>query len=217
MTAIFLNRKINGVRNNGQQQPLWLHSTDWLLNRWLTLKLKICSKWHTTRRTCINDCTFIFKAPIMSNYCPLMLWLLSPYVRTKFSPFSNLQHQLWLPDCLLLQHAFFKMENPLFTLHLDELFNMWNNALCQMNYWVHTAGRYRSTSILEKVLNSFFNYYQFHAMANMPDEIILARMMTALDLKFERALYYHDQGYDSNNNYWLPSHITRPVHIYSMF
>ena len=37
-------------------------------------------------------------------------------------------------------------------------------------------------AIVPKVLKAFFNYYQFHAMANMPDEIVLARMMTALNL-----------------------------------
>ena len=62
------------------------------------------------------------------------------------------------------------------------------------------AGRYRSTTILEKIHKAFFNYYQVHAMANMPDEIVLARMMTGLDLEFERALYYHDEGYKSDNN-----------------
>ena len=85
-----------------------------------------------------------------------------------------------------------------------------------MNYWVCTAGRYRSTSILEKVHKAFFNYYQFHAMANMPYEIILARMMTALDLEFKRALHYHNKGYESENDYGLPSHIMRAVCIYSM-
>ena len=56
-----------------------------------------------------------------------------------------------------------------------------------MNYWVCTAGTHRSTSILAKVHKAFFNYYQFHAMDNMPNGIVLARMMTALDLEFERA------------------------------
>ena len=32
------------------------------------------------------------------------------------------------------------------------------------------------------------------------DEIILARMMTALDLQFEKAMHYHDKGYDGNND-----------------
>ena len=73
-----------------------------------------------------------------------------------------------------------------------------------MNYWVCTAGRYRSTSILEKVQKAFFNYYQFDAMTYMPDGIILARMMTTLDLEFKRALHYHDERYESNNDNGLP-------------
>ena len=43
----------------------------------------------------------------------------------------------------------------------------------------------------------------------MPDEIILARMMTTLDLDFKRALHYHDEGYESDNDYGLPSWITK--------
>ena len=96
------------------------------------------------------------------------------------------------------------MENSVFTSHLDDLFNLWNYAVHQMNYWVHAAGRYRSTSILERVHVAFFNYYQFNAMTYMPDEIILVRMMTTLHLKFERALHYHDEGYESDNDYGLP-------------
>ena len=34
----------------------------------------------------------------------------------------------------------------------------------------------------------------------MPDEIILARMMTALDLEFEKAMHYNDEGYERDNN-----------------
>ena len=41
-------------------------------------------------------------------------------------------------------------------------------------------------------------------MTYMPDEIILERMMTAIDLEFKRALHYHDEGYKSNNDYGLP-------------
>ena len=86
-----------------------------------------------------------------------------------------------------------------------------------MNYWVHTAGRYRSTSILEIVHKAFFNYYQFHAMAYMPDEIILARMMTALDLEFKTASHNHDEGYASEKGYGLQPWITRPIPVYSIF
>ena len=66
-----------------------------------------------------------------------------------------------------------------------------------MNYWVHAAGRYRSTSILER----FIRHSSITtAMAYMPDEIILARMMTALDLEFKRVLHYHDEGYKNDSD-----------------
>ena len=42
-------------------------------------------------------------------------------------------------------------------------------------------------------------------MIYMPDEVILVRMMVALDLEFERVMHYHDEGYESDNNYGLPS------------
>ena len=57
--------------------------------------------WHTTRKTYSNDCTYIFKAAIMSNHCPLMLWHLSSYLKTKIFPRSHLQWQLCLIICLL--------------------------------------------------------------------------------------------------------------------
>ena len=106
--------------------------------------------------------------------------------------------------------SFSKVENALFSLHLDELFNLWNNAGHPMNYWVHIPGTYRSTTLLEKVHKAFFSYYQFNAMAKMPDETVLVRMVTALDLDFERALHYHHEGYQSNNNSGLLPCITRP-------
>ena len=47
-------------------------------------------------------------------------------------------------------------------------------------------------------------------MTNMPDEIVLTRIMTALDLEFNRALHYQDEGYDSDNDYTLPGPFMRP-------
>ena len=153
----------------------------------------------------------------MSNHSSLMLWHSSSYFRTKFPPitFTMLTLPARLPATL--QHAFFKMENSFITPHFDELFNMWNNTACQMIYWPHAAGRYRSSYILERVHGAFFNYYQFNAMTYIPDETISARMMTALESKFERPLQYHDEGYVSNNDYGLPPRITRHICMYSAF
>ena len=53
-------------------------------------------------------------------------------------------------------------------------------------------------------------------MTYMPNGIILERMMTALDLEFEKAMHYHNEGYESDNDYRLPVQVMRPVHIYSV-
>ena len=53
-------------------------------------------------------------------------------------------------------------------------------------------------------------------MTHMCDEIVLARIMTALGLEFEKALHYHEEGYESNNDYGLPAQVMRPVCVYSV-
>ena len=40
--------------------------------------------------------------------------------------------------------------------------------------------------------------------------------MTALDLEFEKALHYPDEGYEIDNDYGLPAQVMRPVFIYSV-
>ena len=53
-------------------------------------------------------------------------------------------------------------------------------------------------------------------MTHMPNEIVLPRIMTALDFEFEKALHYHDEGYESDNGYGLPAQVMGPVCIYSV-
>ena len=53
-------------------------------------------------------------------------------------------------------------------------------------------------------------------MTNMPDEIVLAKIMTALDLEFKRVLHYHDKGYESYYDYVLPTQVMRSVSAYSV-
>ena len=79
-----------------------------------------------------------------------------------------------------------------------------------MNYWVHTAQRYRASSILGRVHAAFFNHYQFHTMTYIPDETVLARMMTTLHLEFEKAMHYHSDGCESDNNWHLTFSETPP-------
>ena len=38
-------------------------------------------------------------------------------------------------------------------------------------------------------------------MTNIPDEIVLASVMAALDLEFKRALHYHYKEFDSDIDY----------------
>ena len=83
-----------------------------------------------------------------------------------------------------------------------------------MNFWVCTAGMYRATAILSRVHVAFFNYHYFSEITNMPDEIVLASIVTASDLELERTLHYCSEGYDSDNDYGPPGPIMRPVHIY---
>ena len=52
-------------------------------------------------------------------------------------------------------------------------------------------------------------------MTHMPD-IVSARIMTALDLEFEKAMHYHDKGYESDSDCQLPAMDMRPVHVYSV-
>ena len=51
---------------------------------------------------------------------------------------------------------------------------------------------------------AFFTTHQMQEMTYMLDEVILARMMVALDLEFEKVMHYHDGGYESDNDYGLP-------------
>ena len=81
-----------------------------------------------------------------------------------------------------------KMENSIFTSCLDRLFSLWNNAVHCINFWVHTAGTYRATSILGRVHTAFSHYHQFNKMTHMPDETVLAWVMIVLDLELEKGL-----------------------------
>ena len=86
-----------------------------------------------------------------------------------------------------------------------------------MNCWVCIAGRYRTTSILGRFHAVFFNCHQSKAVTYMLDEIVLVRMMTALDLEFEKAMHYHDEGYESDTDCGFQPQVTRPIDIYSVF
>ena len=97
-----------------------------------------------------------------------------------------------------------------------QIFSLWNNAIHHMNFWVHTTSTYRAMSILGRVHEAFSNYHQFNEMTNIPDEIVLARIITALDLELERVLHYHDEGYYGDNDCGPSGQVMRTLHIYSV-
>ena len=96
------------------------------------------------------------------------------------------------------------------------MFSLRNNAIHCMNFSVHIVGTYRAMSNLGGVNAAIFNYHQFNEMTGMSDEIVLARIMTALGLEFEKVLHYHDEAYESDNDYGQPVQVMRHVHIYSI-
>ena len=74
-----------------------------------------------------------------------------------------------------------------------------------MNFWVHTASTYWAPAILGRVHTAFLTFHQFNKMTYMPDDTVLARILTALDIEFEKALHYDDEGYESDKDYGLPT------------
>ena len=76
---------------------------------------------------------------------------------------------------------------------------------------------HKATSILGRVHAAFFNHHQFNAMIYLPDEIGLAKMMTTLELESEKAMHYHDEGYQSDNDYGLQAQVMWPVYIYPVY
>ena len=156
----------------------------------------------------------LLQSPHNEQSWPLTLWHSSSYLRTEISITLIYNAN---SDCQITTHMIIFGNGKFFTPHLDRFFIQWNNAVYQINYWVNTAGRYRATSILGRVHAAFFNSHEIKALIYLPDEIVLARMMTALGLEFKKVRHYHDEGYESNNNYGLPPQVMRPVHICSVF
>ena len=66
------------------------------------------------------------------------------------------------------------------------------------------ACTHRSTVVLYKVHMAFFNSDDFVEMTTRANEHLLAQFMLALEIEFERALNFHNDGYKSGDNYGLP-------------
>ena len=62
-----------------------------------------------------------------------------------------------------------------FTWELDRLFGIWNGAIQQISNWIHMAGTYRPTIVLNEVHMAFFNNDYFSEMTTMENEHILVQ------------------------------------------
>ena len=172
----------------------------------------ICGTQHSTKGTPINDHlnhqSIHHEQSLTLNTVALIFLF-----KDKYLPHCHLQCLLQLTDYIMTS---LEMENSTFTSWLDRMFSLWNTAAHHMNFWVCTAGTYRATYILGRVRADFFNYHQFNEMTHMPDEIVLARSITPLDLEFEKALHYHDEGYESDNCYGTSSRYEACTCLFSL-
>ena len=84
----------------------------------------------------------------------------------------------------------------------------------KINDLIHMAGTYRSTLVLNKVHVSFFSSDYFSEITTRANKHLLAKFMLVLEIEFERALQFHDEGYESGDDHDLPKLLIRSTHIY---
>ena len=99
------------------------------------------------------------------------------------------------------------MDTCVFKWQLDRLVSVWNSAIQQISDSIPTADTYRSTVIIDKVHERFFHSGNFIKITCMVNEHHLVQFMFILEIKFERALHLHDEGYKSDDNYGLPKQL----------
>ena len=78
------------------------------------------------------------------------------------------------------------------------------------------AGKYRSTVVLDKVHEAFFNSDYFIEITTRENEHLLTQFPSALEIEFERALHFHDEGYESGDDYGLPKPLITSAYINSV-
>ena len=76
------------------------------------------------------------------------------------------------------------------------------------------ARTHKCTVVLDKVHAAFFNNDDSVEMATRANEHFLAQFMLALEIKFERALHFHDGGYKRVYDNGLPKLLIRSTHNY---
>ena len=101
-----------------------------------------------------------------------------------------------------------------FEWQLDRMFGIWNSAICEISNWIQKASTYRSTVVLNRIYKAFFHSKDFLDRVHRPDQILLAILMLALEIEFERALYLYDEGYETSDNYCLPQLLNKSTWFY---
>ena len=88
--------------------------------------------------------------------------------------------------------------------------NTWNSAIQQISDWFNMAGTYRSIKILNSNFHmAFFISDYFGEMNTRVNEHLLAQFTLALEIGFESALQFHNEGYESDGNHDLPKPLIR--------
>ena len=63
---------------------------------------------------------------------------------------------------------------------------------------------------------AFFNSDNFIDIATRPNEILLETFMLSLEIESERALYLHNEGYKTSDDFGLPKLFIRSTYTYSV-
>ena len=97
---------------------------------------------------------------------------------------------------------------------LERMFGLWNSTIWDISDWIQVAGNHRSTMILNKLYKAFFHCDAFLNWAYRPNRSVT--FMLVLENEFERGLYLHGEGYDTNANYDLPQPPNKSTCIYAV-
>ena len=103
-----------------------------------------------------------------------------------------------------------------FEWQLYRMFGIWNSAVHEISNWIQEAGTYRSTVVLNRVYKAFFHSEDFLDWAHIPDQMLLAILMLALEIESERMLYLHNEGSETGDDYGLPQPLNKSIYIYSV-
>ena len=87
---------------------------------------------------------------------------------------------------------------------LDRMFSIWNSAKWEISNWIQVASNHRSTVILNMVYKAFFHYDDFIHWGCRLVQNLLAIIMLAIEITFERALYLYNEGYKTGADYDIP-------------